>query len=168
MPVPCAAYNYRFVKVGRGDYPMLRQWLASPHIGGWWDPPDQEIALIEKDMDNPRVDMRIVWLDDMPFAFVQDYDLLESQEHYYCSKPPKSRSLDTFIGVPQFLQKGHAARYLRVRCGQLIGAGVPYVFIDPEVENTRAVRAYQGAGFVIIEHAECSEGTKVCVMQYKG
>ena len=53
--------DYRFVKVARTDYPMIRRWLDQPHIGGWWGDADTEIALIEEDIAQGPTAMRIVW-----------------------------------------------------------------------------------------------------------
>jgi len=36
--------EYGFPKLTRADYPMLRRWLAEPHIAGWWGDPDTQIA----------------------------------------------------------------------------------------------------------------------------
>lgn len=60
-------HEYRFVPVSRDDYPMLRRWLAQPHMAGWWGLPEAEIALIDGDLGAGSCDMRIVWAD-RPFG----------------------------------------------------------------------------------------------------
>ncbi|PLL11517.1 hypothetical protein C0V75_15945 [Tabrizicola sp. TH137] len=37
MPQPEA---YSFPRVTRAEYPLLRGWLAQPHVRDWWGDPD--------------------------------------------------------------------------------------------------------------------------------
>ncbi|PWR01753.1 GNAT family N-acetyltransferase [Meridianimarinicoccus roseus] len=158
--------DYRFVPVTRDDYPMLRGWLAQPHIGGWWGDPDREIALIEEDIDSGPTDMRIVQLGDAPFAFVQDYPAHHWPMPHYAGLPDGTRAIDTFIGDPAFLGRGHAARYLRARAAMLLAQGAPLVVVDPDPANHRAIASYARAGFHGETIAPCEDGTPVRVMTF--
>lgn len=146
---------------------MLRRWLSEPHIGGWWGDPDEEIALIEADLENGPTVMRIVW-DDKPFAYVQDYPAHHWPMPHYVDFPQNTRAMDTFLGDPAYLGRGHAARYLRQRASELIAAGAPKVVIDPSPDNLRAVRAYRSAGFAGEEIRPCEDGDPVIVMEFTG
>ena len=147
---------------------MLRTWLAEPHIGGWWGTPDVEIALIEDDFENGPTDMRIVHLDDTPFAYVQDYPAHHWPMPQYGHFPKDTRAVDTFLGDPNYLGKGHAAGYLRQRADELIAAGFPKVVVDPSPENTRAVATYCKAGFAGDQIVPCEDGDPVRVMEFVG
>lgn len=159
--------EYGFPKLTRADYPMLRRWLAEPHIAGWWGDPDTEIALIEEDIDNGPTDMRVVTLRDQPFAYVQDYPAHHWDMPHYKHFPTGSRAMDTFLGDPDYLGKGHAAGYLRQRADELRADGYPEVVIDPSPDNTRAVAAYRRAGFTGDQIAPCEDGDPVLVMHYQ-
>ena len=163
MPKP----HYEFRKVTRGDYAMLRRWLAEPHIKGWWGTPDEELALIEQDIDTGPTDMRIVSLDGRPFAFVQDYPAQHWPMPHYVDFPSDTRAIDTFLGDPAFLGKGHASGYLRQRAFELLAA-YPKVVIDPSADNVRAVRAYRAAGFIGEKIVPCEDGEPVVVMEFNG
>ena len=63
---------YSFTRVTRADYPLLRGWLAQPHVRAWWGDPEEEIALIDEDIESGPTDMRLVASADRPFAYVQD------------------------------------------------------------------------------------------------
>ncbi len=163
MPKP----RYEFRKITRADYPMLRRWLAEPHIDGWWGTSDAEIALIEQDIDTGPTDMRIVSLDGHPFAYVQDGEIRHWFAPHYADYPGTSSSVDTFIGEPDYLGRGHAGSYLRQRAEELLSNGAAHVLIDPSPENRRALRAYRAAGFQDIAIRPCEDGTPVIVMEFR-
>lgn len=158
--------EYIFTKVTREDYPMLRGWLAQPHVQAWWGSPEEEISLIEEDIEKGPTDMRIVHHESRPFAYVQDYPAHYWPMPHYAPFPKGTRAIDTFIGDPQMLGQGHAARYLRARAEMLLAEGVQKVVIDPSPENTRAVRAYRSAGFRGDEIRPCEDGDPVIVMEF--
>ncbi|WP_373353997.1 GNAT family N-acetyltransferase [Pseudoroseicyclus sp. CXY001] len=158
------AGGYRFVPVTRADLPLLERWLSGAHMSPWWGDPAEEIALIEEEIGIGPTDMRIVHHGETPFAFVQDWDATTGPQ--FGSVPPGSRAVDTFLGEPSWLGKGHAPRYLRARALELLVAGAPEVVIDPDPENARAISAYRRAGF----HGEAirtdGEGYDVLVMTF--
>jgi aminoglycoside 6'-N-acetyltransferase len=57
------------------------------------------------------------------------------------------RAIDSFIGPPSMIGRGHGAAYLSLLAERLCAEGAPLLAIDPAVENLRARRAYEGAGF---------------------
>lgn len=157
---------YTFPRVTRADYPLLRGWLAQPHVRAWWGDPEEEIALIDEDIDDGPTDMRLVALGDLPFAYVQDYPAHHWGAPQFAGFPPAARGVDTFLGDPAFLGKGHAPRYLHQRCRDLMAAGATTVVIDPSPDNERAVRCYLRAGFVPRGIAPCEDGDPVVVMEF--
>ncbi|OSP55696.1 GNAT family N-acetyltransferase [Pseudoruegeria sp. SK021] len=160
--------EYTFLPVTRADIPRLRHWLSGAHIGGWWGDPETEIALIGADMDSGQADMRIVWHEGTPFAFVQDYPAHHWPAPHYADLPKAARALDTFLGDPDFLGQGHASGYLRSRAQALLDRGAPCVCVDPDPTNLRAIAAYEKAGFDGSEIRDCDDGDKVRVMIFKG
>lgn len=158
--------GYSFPRLTRADYPLLRGWLAQPHVRGWWGDPEEEIALIEEDIEDGPTDMRLVALAGHPFAYVQDYPAHHWNMPHYAAFPPGTRGMDTLLGDPAFLGQGHAARYLRQRCAELVAEGAAAVVIDPSPDNERAVRAYRRAGFVPRGIVPCEDGDPVLVMEF--
>ena len=122
---------YSFPRLTRADYPLMRDWLAQPHVRAWWGDPDEEI-------DTGPTDMRLVVLDGHPFAYVQDYPVHHWPLPQYAGFPPGARGVDTFLGDPAYLGRGHAARYLRQRCGALL-ANCP----RPRVSSERMPGRYR-------------------------
>ena len=158
---------YSFVPATRADMAMLRAWLDMPHVRAWWGDPDMELALIADDLDGGPTDMRVVHHGEKPFAYVQDYPAHHWPMPHYTDFPKGTRAIDTFIGEPAMLGRGHACRYLRQRARQLMRAGFPAVVIDPSPDNTNAVRAYRRAGFDGHDIRPCEDGDPVIVMQFR-
>jgi aminoglycoside 6'-N-acetyltransferase len=149
----------------------------TPEVVRWWGDPAEQYALLEEDLGNPLMVMRIVAFDTQPFAYVQDYDVHTWPQAHFAHLPEGARSIDAFIGVPDMVGRGHGAAFLRERAGQLIShqpekcvgaadvssgaplavfasadarkiAGAPVVAIDPDAANLRARAAYAKAGFI--------------------
>jgi aminoglycoside 6'-N-acetyltransferase len=138
---------YNFRPVTREDLPRLRQWLRSPEAVRWWGDPAGEEELLTQDLDDPRMTMRIVSFVGRPFAYAQDYEVHAWPQPHLAHLPPGTRAIDTFIGEPDMVGRGHGAAYLRLLAMRLIAEGAPAVAIDPDVDNLRAQRAYEKAGF---------------------
>jgi aminoglycoside 6'-N-acetyltransferase len=92
--------------------------------------------------------MRIVSFNGRPFAYAQDYEVHAWPQAHLAHLPKGPRAIDSFIGLPSMIGKGHGAAYLRLPAEQLCEVGAPLVAIDPDVDNVRARRAYAKAGFV--------------------
>jgi aminoglycoside 6'-N-acetyltransferase len=155
--------EYDFVPLTKDHYPMIRDWLREPHIGGWWGNPDEEVALMKRDLNDSPVDMRVVALDGVPFAFVQDYPAHHWPMPQYADLPEHTRAVDTFLGDPAYLGKGHASGYLRQRA-RALSAAYPCIVVDPDPNNHRAVATYAKAGFQGTEIRPCEDGDPVRVM----
>ncbi len=148
---------------------MIRDWLSQPHIGGWWGDGWVETKLMDEDLFSGKTDMRIVWHvpTSRPFAYVQDYDVRAWPAPQYADLPEGARGLDTFLGDPDYLGKGHASGYLSARAAQLTTAGAPVIAVDPDPENARAIATYARAGFEGDRITPCEDGDPVRIMLYK-
>lgn len=163
-------HDYRFERATRDDLDLLRQWLAEPHLAEWWGDPDREIMLIDEEIDGGPTDMRIVWTTGpraAPFAFVQDYPAQAYPMPQYADVPGDARGLDTFLGDPAYLGKGHASAYLRQRARALLAGGASAVLVDPDPRNARAIAAYARAGFRAVKTVPGEDGDPVTVMQFR-
>ncbi len=145
---------------------MLRDWLAQPHIGGWWGDGWVETKLMDEDLDSGKVDMRIVWHagTNQPFAYVQDYDARAFPMPHYADLPAGARAIDTFLGDPAYLGQGHASGYLAQRATELTEKAAPCVVVDPDIHNARAIATYKKAGFTPSHIAPCEDGDPVRIM----
>ena len=139
--------DYSFRPVNLHDLQLLRKWLATQEVVRWWGDPEEQIKLLQEDINDPRMVMRIVSLEGKPFAYAQDYAVHSWPQPHFTSLPTGTRAIDSFIGDPNMIGRDHGAIYLRLLAVKLLEAGAPLVAIDPDKDNHRARRAYQKAGF---------------------
>ena len=158
--------SYSFRPAEHSDLPQLRQWLQTPEVVRWWGDPVEQAALLEADLSEPLMAMRIVSLDGRPFAYAQHYDVGSWPQHQFLHLPAGSRAIDAFIGEPDMIGCGHGATFLRRLARRLIDEGASLVAIDPDAGNLRARRAYARAGFVDDPTADVG-GDNVSVMLFR-
>lgn len=156
--------TYTFRLATTADLPLILRWLKTPAVREWWiDAAGQPADPIEeKDLADPHVAMWIVSHLSEPFAFIQDYDPHAWDGHHFGHLPPGSRGIDQFIGEPDMLGHGHGSAFIRAHVDSLIAGGAPAVGTDPSPRNTRAIRAYEKAGFVSREERATEWG--YCVL----
>jgi aminoglycoside 6'-N-acetyltransferase len=150
---------YAFRPFMRQDLPLVRRWLRTPEVSRWWGDPEEQAALLQEDLDDSRMVMRIVSYEDRPFAYLQDYDVQVWPQEQFNDLPVGSRAIDVFIGEPGMIGRGHGSAFLRLLGARLRAEGAPVVATDPDAENTRARRAYGKAGFRSKRPVETGEGS---------
>ena len=52
--------GYAFRPMTAADLPLIRRWLALPHVREWWGDPAEQYALVSGDLDEPAMDQFIV------------------------------------------------------------------------------------------------------------
>ncbi len=139
------AARYQFQPVTLRDLPVLTAWRDLPHVARWWD---TEPLFDADDLTDPRVSMSLVLCDGTPFAFQQTYSVKGWDfRHHFDAFPTRTRGIDQFIGLPDFLGQGHGPRFIKVALARMFADGAPAVATDPHPDNARAIRAYEKAGF---------------------
>ena len=156
--------EYGFRQMTAADLQTARGWLETPEVRRWWGDPGEQAALLEGDLDDPRMAMWIVSHDGRPFAYIQDYDPRAWAMHHFGALPPGSRGIDQFIGEPDMVNRGHGSAFVRAHVDRLFAAGAPAVGTDPDPSNARAIRAYEKAGFTAVGERLDSEGELVLLM----
>jgi aminoglycoside 6'-N-acetyltransferase len=137
---------YEFKPMTADDLPLVKRWLAAPHVSEWWHEPDEQFGLITGDLSEPAMDQYIVVSDGRPFAYLQCYDIA-AWNSGFGEQPQGARGIDQFIGEIDMLGRGHGSAFIRSFTDGLLAAGTPRIVTDPDVDNLRAVRAYEKAGF---------------------
>lgn len=143
---PESRQAYVFRDVVMNDLPLLRNWLAQPHVAEWWDDTDA-IDEIREAMDSVETEPLIVEWKGKPIAYLQCYDPHLEDGHPYQDQPFGTLGLDISIGEPELTGMGHGPAIISQFAEQLFEEGCPRVIIDPHPKNARAVRAYDKAGF---------------------
>ena len=141
-----ASERYEFRPMSADDLPLVRRWLAMPHVARWWGNPDVQFVLVRGDLDHPAMDQYIVATAATPLGYLQCYQLTEWNTGFG-PQPDGARGIDLFIGAPDMMGRGHGSALIRTFTDGLLKAGTPRVVTDPDPANTRAIRAYEKAGF---------------------
>jgi aminoglycoside 6'-N-acetyltransferase len=128
------------------DLPLIKRWLAVPHVTEWWGDPDQQFNLVRGDLSEPAMEQFIVSAGQRPFAYLQCYRLTDWNIGY-ADQPVGTRGIDQFIGEPDMISRGHGSALTRQFTDGLLAAGLPRMVTDPDPNNLRAIRAYEKAGF---------------------
>jgi aminoglycoside 6'-N-acetyltransferase len=164
MKADFSAYSFR--PATTDDLPPLRRWLNTPEAKRWWGEPHEELELLRGDLNEPRMAMRIVSFNGRPFAYAQDYEVHAWPQPHLAHLPQGSRAIDSFIGLPSMIGRGHGQAYLRLLAERLCAEGAPFVAIDPSEDNVRARRAYEMAGFRV-EATVATEAGPAVLMLYE-
>jgi len=137
---------YAFRPMTAADLPLIRRWLALPHVKQWWGDPAEQYALVSGDLEEPAMDQFIVSESGGDFGYLQCYELT-AWNAGFGTHPEGTRGIDLFIGEPDMIERGHGSALIRRFVGDRLKSGAPRIVTDPDPLNTRAIRAYQKAGF---------------------
>ncbi|MCP5469295.1 MAG: GNAT family N-acetyltransferase [Chlamydiales bacterium] len=131
---------------------MVKKWLAQDYVAKFWHGQGLQNTLeaIDRFVDGKEklFTLWIAYKDEIPFAFLMTSNIDPKESHFcnYCEE--EAISLDLLIGDQHFLGKGLAAPMIQKFVKQF---DVRNVFIDPGVENKKAIHVYEKAGFKKLE-----------------
>ena len=97
----------------RADLTMVARWLRTPEVVRWWGEPEEQIALVTADIDEPLMRQWIVEHDQLPFAYLQAYPVQAWPQAHLSRLPHGAEAIDAFIGVPEMIGRGHGSAFLR-------------------------------------------------------
>jgi RimJ/RimL family protein N-acetyltransferase len=155
------------------DLPLFRRWLEEPHVRAWWGEPDQEVANV-RDMIEGRdtTEPYIFGLDGRPIGYIQVWFLGHHQNETWLADnpwlaafPADAVGVDLTIGEEKLLSQGIGSTVLRRFVAELRARGFSTIIIDPDPANSRAIRAYEKAGFRAVPHLQ-GKTADVLLMQH--
>ena len=138
---------YVFRPMTAADLPLVKRWLAEPHVVQWWGDTYEQFELVSGDLEVEAMDQFIVATHDRPFGYIQRYDPGVWPDNGLGDHPSGTQGIDQFIGEPAMVDRGHGSAFIRSFIDRLLAAGAPRVITDPDPANARAIRAYEKAGF---------------------
>src|SRR5262249_12363197 len=104
-------------------------------------------ALVSGDLDEPLMDQLIVTVDEKPFGYLQSFNVAAWPQGAFHDQLAGTRAIDTFIGEPDMIARGHGSAMIRAFVDRALAGGKPRVITDPDPVNGRGIRAYEKAGF---------------------
>ena len=131
-----------FRPLQKDGLPLVRDWLARPHVREWWrDPLDKAIATEEE----PTQQFLVV-VDDAPVGMIQTYLASDYPEWDEIVKVGEGvAAVDLFIGEAEHVGRGLGPQILVQFVRDVITADA--VVATVEEANRRSWRAFEKAGF---------------------
>lgn len=154
----------------QADYALLARWLTDPRVLQCYEGRDNPFPLERvKEKYAPRVLAEegvvpcIMQYECQPVGYLQFY--VADPAEYHFDGRGKVYALDLFIGEPSLWGQGLGTQFVRLLlCYLFETKSADWVILDPHVDNTRAIRAYEKCGFrkikVLPQH-ELHEGKQV-------
>jgi RimJ/RimL family protein N-acetyltransferase len=142
-----------FIDLQAAHLPMLREWLARPHVARWWQPlpsVDELHADYIAPRDEPGATRAFIACQaHAPIGFIQGYTVMGSGGGWWEDETdPGARGIDQFLADEHRLGQGLGRHMIRAFVAQLFAdPAVTVVQTDPAPHNTRAIRCYRAAGF---------------------
>ena len=126
------------------DFPLLLSWLAKPHVKAWWDDGDDTLEKVAASYeDEPGTERFLISYQESPSESVSPIGYIQSYQ-----EEDGGIGIDLFLGEERFLHRGIGTQVLQSFLQQMIDRHAPpYFIIDPQLENTRAIRCYEKVGF---------------------
>jgi aminoglycoside 6'-N-acetyltransferase len=157
---------YQFRPFTADDLPLMARWLQRPHMAEWWGDPDQQLAIVRADIDDPAMDQYLVLFADTPFAYLQCYRMTHWND-CFGPQPVGTLGIDQSIGEADMVGRGHGSAFIRQFTDALLAAGTPRIVTDPAPGNGRAIRCYEKAGFHRDRAVETPDGPALLMVREK-
>ena len=137
-------------KLDRG---LLERWLRRPHVERWWGNPDGFLNDLYR---RPLRSHAIIVANEQPVGYVCWQALAqESLGHLGLSDLPTDLvDVDILIGEADQLGRGIGPRALVLLLAELSKQDVGFAGVGTSMANTRAIRAFELAGFTLFSQFE--------------
>ncbi len=148
--------TFTWRRLAEGDFPLLRQWLAQPHVARWWNHETSAEAVM-RDFgpaakgEEPSEDL-LVFVDDRPFGLIQrcrlaDYSDDIAQLAPIVDVPDGAMSIDYLVGDPEQIGRGFGPLMIRsILQGTWTDPAATCVIVAVSAANRRSWRALEKAG----------------------
>ena len=128
---------------------VLMEWLRAPHVRQWWGDPQKQLELILAGF--VEGEQSIIIADDVAVGYLQ-WEKISKEELDSAGLteiPEGSIDIDIAIGNVNYSGCNHAPRVLRhLIQTTLQHVPAPMILMSTSVNNTRARRAFEKAGFM--------------------
>jgi len=142
---------YTFKLVTLYDLNMLYIWLNYAHVCEFWDDSkgltfDQFKEIFKQKLMSKEVKMYIIYLNCNPIGLIQRY-YEKPSEKYELNEI--AMGIDIFIGEIEYCNKGFGPRIIRnfIKKHVFNHDEINYCVIDPNIKNTKAIKAFSKVGF---------------------
>ena len=145
----------------RSDFPLLQEWLSAPHVSAWWGDPLDLAAVDEKY--GSRVDgtepthIFVIEHCGRRVGWIQWYLWCDYPEHaLQLGAELASAGIDLAIGEHAMMGLGLGPIVIREFLREVVFARtrIDAVITDPAEANLRSLRAFEKAGFKVVNRVQ--------------
>lgn len=136
------------------DLALMHRWLNAPHVLRWWGGEETSYREVEVKY-LPRIEGRepvrpfAILHAGIPIGYIQDYPVSHDEQYARLVGVENSVGIDLFIGEKTYLYRGLGEHILKGFLAEYVFSNpdVAVCVIEPEPNNSPAIRAYEKAGF---------------------
>ena len=160
--------NINFRQFKEADVPLFYKWADKMHVKEKWFKegyaPKESIL---KKLDSSSTTFPfIICLDEENIGYIQYYFMNEDAYKIYKEEPQNTVGFDIFIGEEDYLHKGYGTKIVKEFSHMLFQQyAVSKIIVDPFIDDKRAIRCYENAGFKFYKEDKDDKGSKIYVMQ---
>jgi RimJ/RimL family protein N-acetyltransferase len=150
----------KFRRLTLQDLPLMYDWIRNDRfVNRFWaynkKEPYEKVTKEFSDYINrvEPTDPYLILYNDTPIGYIQTFNWSDYPEFEKYVDLTNSASLDLFIGEEEYRNKGLGTKILSRFLSQFVfsNESVDRCIINPEVNNSIAIRAYEKVGFQIIK-----------------
>lgn len=164
--------NITFIPLTSSHFDLLLKWLEAPHVKKFWDSHIKYTDILIKEKYSSYVEgyklsggikkpifPYIICQDETPVGYIQVYNAYDFPRAKPLERLPLNlAALDLFIGEEHALGLGIASKAIEQFCIDYLKNSYDYIFVDTDISNMVARRAYEKAGFKeIVKHEDTKE-----------
>ncbi len=159
--------TFTFKSLAPQDLPTLLSWFKEAHVAQWWPTPeaDEFFEFFLQRIRSKDTFAFIVHLNGQPFGYIQYYRIdrtVEKAGSWLPQDIPEATTvgIDQFIGNKDMIGKGYGTQFIKEFITYL-HSHIPElttVIVDPEPDNTAAIKCYEKVGFIKVGTFETNHG----------
>ncbi len=142
------------------NYQLMAQWLSDERVLEFYEGRDNSFNLERVIatyqpivIGDDAVKACLIYYENIKIGYLQYYlldDLPEADKHKYCLENTENvYAIDLFIGEPSYWNRGVGTKILTMAVNYIFEVLLASkIVIDPHINNSRAIRCYEKAGFV--------------------
>jgi RimJ/RimL family protein N-acetyltransferase len=144
--------------LGRDDFPLLRRWLAMPHVQAWWGTEPLAPADVERKY-GPRADgtdptrVFVIEVANQPIGIIQCYRHRDYADWNRAVGIPVAAGLDYLIGEPAQCGRGFGPAAITCLVPHVFGLypEITAIVAVPQAANYASRRALEKSGFSLVD-----------------
>ncbi len=163
--------NILFKPMTEQDIPLWLQWSQKPHVKDVWFIAGYETRnyIYQKITGNGYDYPFIIYFEQKPIGYIVCCDLFAyrtlcpNPKGLFTQEEPGTFCMDLFIAEEDYLNKGYGTQIVKDFVQKIFtDFKAKVIYIDPSLDNKRAIRCYEKAGFKTVKVA--NDGVCDCMI----